>query len=159
MTWRCLVDKYDWDRLNGLQVGRYAEYFVKMEFTLRGFDVYSPEVDYRGIDFVVRRGDDDYFDVQVKSVRMGKGRTPYIFFPKDRFPLRDKLLAAVVLFHPGEPPRLYLIPASAWREPNGLFVDHEYPGLKSKPEYGLNISKRHQALLDSYAFDHSISHL
>jgi hypothetical protein len=31
------MDRYDWSRLNHLQFGRYAEYFVKMEFALYGF--------------------------------------------------------------------------------------------------------------------------
>jgi hypothetical protein len=44
------------DRLTSLQVGRYAEYFVKMQFVLLGCDVYAAEVDERGIDFVLRRG-------------------------------------------------------------------------------------------------------
>jgi len=33
------MDRYDWKRLNHLQVGRYSEYFVKMGFTLYGFSV------------------------------------------------------------------------------------------------------------------------
>ena len=41
--------KYDWSRLNHLQLGRYAEYFIKMEFTALGFDVYSAEVDDKGL--------------------------------------------------------------------------------------------------------------
>jgi len=41
-------------------VGRYAEYYVKMEFTLHGFDVYSAaEVDDKGIDFVIPGGSQD----------------------------------------------------------------------------------------------------
>jgi hypothetical protein len=48
------MQRYDWARLNKLQVGKYAEYFVKMEFTMIGFEVYTTEVDYRCIDFVAR---------------------------------------------------------------------------------------------------------
>ncbi len=33
------MEKYDWSRLNALQLGKYAEYYSKMEFTLFGFDV------------------------------------------------------------------------------------------------------------------------
>ena len=33
------MKEYDWNDLNHLQVGRYAEYFVKMKFTMYGFDV------------------------------------------------------------------------------------------------------------------------
>jgi hypothetical protein len=40
-----------------------------MDFTLYGFEVYSSEVDDRGIDFVVRSASGRYYDVQVKSVR------------------------------------------------------------------------------------------
>jgi hypothetical protein len=45
---------YNWGSLTTLQLGKYAEYFVKMEFVQHGFDVYSVEVDERGIDFVIR---------------------------------------------------------------------------------------------------------
>ena len=46
------MQRYDWDRLNKQQVGAYAEYFVKMELTMYGFQVYATEIDDRGIDFI-----------------------------------------------------------------------------------------------------------
>ena len=52
------MERHDWARLNHLQIGRFAEYLVKMEFTLFGFDVYGAEVDDKGIDFVIRPGVD-----------------------------------------------------------------------------------------------------
>jgi hypothetical protein len=54
------MDRYEWSRLNTLQVGKYSEYFVKMEFTLYRFDVYQAEVDDKGIDFVIRNRHDSY---------------------------------------------------------------------------------------------------
>ncbi len=132
-----------------MQLGRYAEYFVKMEFTLLGFDVYQTEVDYHGIDFVVRKDEDRYYDVQVKSVR---GHN-YIFFPKHKFFPRLNLLAACVLFFNGELPQFYLIPSLAWLEPNALLVEHNYEGKKSKPEWGLNISRKNMPLLADFTFD------
>lgn len=76
-------NRYKWSRLNHLQLGRYAEYFVKMEFTLFGFDVYTAEVDDKGIDFVVRKDATQYYDVQVKSVF----KSTYIFMQKEKFDL------------------------------------------------------------------------
>ena len=72
-----MAEGYDWGKLNHMQLGRYAEYFVRMEFTRHGFDVYAAEVDDKGIDFIVRKehrpGGTEveyrYCDVQVKSVR------------------------------------------------------------------------------------------
>ena len=63
------MGRYTWSRLNHLQVGRFAEYFVKMEFALYGFQVYSAEVDDRGIDFIVRHDSGGFFEIQVKSIR------------------------------------------------------------------------------------------
>jgi len=148
------LDKYDWTRLNHMQLGRYAEYFAKMEFTLYGFEVYTSEVDDRGIDFVLKK-DGKYYDVQVKSV---KGHN-YIFFPKDKFDLRQNLLATVLLFHPGDQPDIYLIPSLDWTKPNDLLVSHDYEGKKSKPEWGLNISNKNQHLLDNYSFDKIVGRL
>jgi hypothetical protein len=35
----------DWSKLSALQLGRYAEYFAKMEFASYGLEVYTTEVD------------------------------------------------------------------------------------------------------------------
>jgi hypothetical protein len=91
-----LNEKYNWNYLNHLQLGRYAEYYVKMECVLYGFDVHSTEVDDKGIDFVLRNEYNRYYDVQVKSVR---GLND-IFFQKAKFEIRDNMVAAVVIFWP-----------------------------------------------------------
>ena len=145
-----MMAKFSWGCLNHLQLGRYAEYFVKMEFTRLGFDVYTSEVDDRGIDFVIRKSGDRYYDVQVKSLRYPG--TKYIFFPKDKFELRENLFAAVVLFSDGRQPGLYLIPAVAWCKPDAIIVDHKYEGKKSRPEWGLNLSQRNLPLMEKFAF-------
>lgn len=129
-----------------------------MEFTLHGFDVYTSEVDDKGIDFVVRdeiRG--CYYDIQVKSVRDFN----YVFFRKEYFsPKTENLSAAVVILLNGELPELYLIPSSAWLQPNQLFVGHDYePPKKSKPEWGLNLSQRNHSLLKPFSFDETVSSL
>ncbi len=146
--------EYKWSGLNRLQLGRYAEYFVKMEFTLHGFDVYTSEVDDKGIDFVIRKYS-RYHDVQVKSKR----GLHYVFFSKDKFELRDNLLAVIVIFFEGELPYHYLIPATAWLKPNELLRDRDYLGKKSKPEWGLNLSQRNLPLLEEYRFDKMVEKL
>ena len=61
--------RYNWEKLNKLQVGAFSEYFVKMELTMYGFQVYTTEVDDRGIDFVARFENGSFVSIQVKSVR------------------------------------------------------------------------------------------
>jgi len=119
-----------------------------MEFTQYGFDVYSSEVDDRGIDFVVRKEPSAYYDVQVKSVR----GLNYIFFPKKNFALRKNLFAAIVIFFEGKPPQLYLIPSEAWQHQDALLVSRDYIGKKSEPEWGLNLSQKNLPLLSQFAF-------
>jgi len=79
-----------------------------MEFTLHGFDVYSAEVDDKGIDFVIRKHEAQYYDVQVKSSR----ELSYIFFPKEKFAPSKNLLAAIVLFTEDEPARIVSCPVN-----------------------------------------------
>jgi len=141
------MSKYDWDRLNPLQLGKCGEHFAKMEFALYGFHVYTSEVDDHGIDIVVRK-DEKIYDVQIKSSRNWN----YIFFLKDKFTPRKTLLAAVTLFFQGSAPELYLIPSSAWLKPNALLVSRNYVGKKSKPEWGLNLSPRNKPLLSHFVF-------
>jgi hypothetical protein len=150
------MDRYKWSRLNTLQVGKYSEYFVKMEFTLYGFDVYQAEVDDKGIDFVIRNRHDSYYDVQVKSVRGFN----YIFFRKEYFELRNNLFAAVVILDEGETPKLFLIPATVWQNPNALFVSRDYgPPRKSKPEWGISLSPKNYPLLQPFAFESVVAGL
>ena len=77
------MGRFTWSRLNSHQVGRFAEYFVKMEFALYGFEIFTSEVDDRGIDFVVRHGQSPFYEIQVKSVRTSN----YVFMQKSKFPL------------------------------------------------------------------------
>ncbi|MEA4926627.1 MAG: DUF4365 domain-containing protein [Syntrophomonadaceae bacterium] len=152
------MQRYNWSALTHLQIGRYAEFLVKMEFTMFGFDVFTAEIDDKGIDLIVRKNDAVYYDVQVKSARLSN--TSYIFIQKDKFELRDNLYAVIVLFDKdGKAPNLYLIPSKAWEKPNDLFRDREYKDKKSKPEWGLNISRRNLPILQQYPFDSFINQL
>ena len=144
---------YDWSKLNHLQLGRYGEYFVKMEFTRAGFQVYSSEVDDRGIDFVTRRDRGPYLEIQVKSLC----RSEYAFMPKALCPLAADRLLALVLFLEGKPPILYLVPTLDWSTPNALLVSRDYPGKKSKAEWGIQISAKNRKLLDRYTFTDVLS--
>ena len=144
------MKKYNWSALNRMQVGRYAEYFVKMEFTLYGFEVYTSEVDDRCIDFVARKDGGTVYDVQVKSIREP---TSYILIPKEHFPIADHRVVAVVLFRNGALPDLYIIPMNAWKSLDSLLVSRDYEGKKSKPEWGISLSKRNRPLLERFRFE------
>jgi hypothetical protein len=61
------MEKYKWSSLTPLQIGKYAEFLVKMKFTLHGFDVYSAEIDDKGIDMIARKDDKTYYDIQIHT--------------------------------------------------------------------------------------------
>ncbi len=149
------MQRYTWSHLNKQQVGTYTEYFVKMELTMCGFQVYTTEVDDRGIDFVARYEQGPFIEVQVKSLR----NTGYVFMQKDKFILRKSLYLALGLLFEGQPPELYLIPSLVWEKPDAVFVSRDYVGLKSKPEWGLNLSKKHLSMLDPYRFEQTVNSL
>ncbi|MBZ5538283.1 MAG: DUF4365 domain-containing protein [Acidobacteriia bacterium] len=144
-----MIERYDWARLNHLQIGRYAEYFVKMELTLHGFEVYTAEVDDRGVDLVMRKTGHSFYEVQVKSVR----GLNYIFFRKSKFQLRPSLMAAVVLFQQLKPPALFLIESERRLHLDPLFVSRDYEDNESEPEWGLNLSEKNRPLLETFRFD------
>lgn len=146
------MQRYIWSKLNNQQVGTFTEYFVKMELTMYGFQVYSTEIDDRGIDFVARYESGEFIELQVKSLR----KTGYVFMQKDKFIIRKSLFLALGLLFEEKPPELYLIPSSVWEKPDKLFVSHDYEGLKSKPEYGLNLSLQNLQLLKPYLFENAV---
>ena len=143
----------NWSKLNHLQLGRYAEYYAKMEFASYGFEVYTSEVDDHGVDFVAKLpGENRYYEVQVKSVR----DYGYIYMAKSKMPeLSEDRLVCYLHFIDGQLSDVFVIPAIAWKNPNAVLVDRKYdkPGQKSEPEWGINISKKNYDLLDEYKAD------
>ena len=143
----------NWSKLNHLQLGRYAEYYAKMEFASYGFEVYTSEVDDHGVDFIAKLpGENKFFEVQVKSVR----DYGYIYMAKSKMPeLSEDRLVCYLHFIDGQLPDVFVIPATAWKNPNAVLVDRKYdkPGQKSEPEWGINISKKNYNLLDEYKVD------
>ncbi len=63
------------------------------------------------------------------------------------------------LFRDGDMPGLYLIRSTAWTHPDGLFVVRNYEGLKSRPEWGLNLSGRNMPLLEPHEFQRIVGRL
>lgn len=143
----------NWSKLNSLQLGRYAEYYAKMEFASYGFEVYTSEVDDHGVDFIAKLpGENRFYEVQVKSLR----DYGYIFMAKSKMPeLSDERLICFLHFIDGKLPDVFVIPASAWKNPNAILVDRKYdkPGQKSEPEWGVNVSKKNYNLLAEYKAD------
>ena len=143
-----------WSELNKLQLGRYAEYYAKMEFASYGFEVYTSEVDDHGVDFIAKtpKGH-NYYEIQVKSCR----NLTYIFIPKSKMELTSNRIVCILLFTDNRLPDVYIIPATAWLVENDLFKSKDYEGLKSAPEWGLNFSKKNLSLLASYKIDNILA--
>jgi hypothetical protein len=144
--------------LNKMQTGKYAEYYTQMEFTLYGFEVFTPEVDDRGIDFIVKDGQGNFLEIQVKAIR----KLTYVFLLKKHFDISNKnLYLSLLIFSGNKIPEMFLIPSKVWKKPNALFVDRDYgkPGQTSNPEWGLNISQKNMDILNQYKFRDKIKQL
>lgn len=112
-------------------------------------------MDDHGIDFVVR-GKKNYFSIQVKSAQASTG---YVFMGKEHFDIEDEsLYLCLLIFEHEKLPEMYLIPATAWKTETDLlrYRPYDKPGQKSKPEYGINISKKNMHMLNKYKFDDTI---
>jgi hypothetical protein len=139
-----------------MQLGKYAEYFAKMTFTLHGFDVYTSEIDDKGIDFIIGKKQ-RYFEIQVKSIREN---TKYVFMPKDKFDIhQDNLYLSLMIFRENSEPLAYLIKATEWENENDLLKGKNYEGLKSKPEWGVNISNKNAILLEKYLLENIVHNI
>lgn len=143
-----------WSELSHLQLGKYAEYLMKMEFLSYGFDVFNTEVDDKGVDFVIKSGSGKFYEMQVKSSR----DLNYVFMRKDKFDINNEsLILVLALFEDNKMPDVFLIPAIEWKSPNNLLKDKDYEGLKSKPEWGINLSQKNLGLLNQYSVKNMIN--
>jgi hypothetical protein len=151
------MSRYSWSKLNTQQVGAYFEYFMKMEFAMYGFEVYTSEVDDRGIDFIARKDGGAFLEVQSKCLR----KSGYIFMRKSHFQPRKGLYVAVGYLVDGSEPVSYLIPSEVWKSPSSIFVDRDYdkPGQQSQPEWGINFSRKKVSHLSQYSLQPALERL
>lgn len=148
------MPRMDWMALSKMKLGAYGEYFAKMELTSYGLDVYTSEVDDKGIDFVCLKGK-RLLKIQVKSIQTA---TEYVFMKKKHFDIcDDDLYLCLLLFEQGKMPETYLIPASAWKKATPLLRNYSYAaGQKSEPEYGLNLSQKNKSLLAEFRIEQTL---
>ena len=145
-----------WSRkgLTAQKLGTFCEYYAKMTLISYGVNVYTSEIDDHGLDFVAesRNG---FLKFQVKGIRAS---SQYVFMRKDYFTIEDDtMFLFLILLVDGEHPDMYIIPASAWRQESCVFVYRSYEGKKSKPEYGVNISKKNMPELEKYKLENMLS--
>jgi hypothetical protein len=146
-----------WTALSDTRFGTYVEYLARLEFVRLGADIYLPEVDDKGLDFIVRFPGPVYLEVQVK----GRRQLNYFYISKEKFPMEEDRVLFLGLFldKKKEEGDYFLIPASAWKAPNKLFRDYPYDGKKSAPEWGLSFTPKTMPLLEPYRFHDSLKKL
>ena len=145
-----------WSNLTHLQLGRYAEYYAKMELASYGYEVYASEVDDKGIDFVCRKKGGPFYEVQVKAV----SGYNYTFMTKAHMIAEsEERLVCLMRFVAGKLPEVYLIPARAWLTPSALLTSKDYEGKKSNPEWGINLSKKNMPLLQEFEISRTLEKL
>ena len=152
------MPKLKWSELSPMQLGRYAEYYAKMEFASYGFEVYSSEVDDHGVDFIAKSPIDNvFYEIQVKSTR----RFNPVIIPESKMPeLKNERLVCYLHFTDGQLPSFFVIPSIAWESGESTLVYHKYDkGQKSNPEYVINLSKKHLDWLDKYSSDFVLGEL
>lgn len=143
----------EWSKLNHLQLGRYSEYYAKMELASYGYEVYTSEVDDKGIDFVCRKMGGPFYEVQVKAV----SGYNYTFMTKAHMKAdSEDRLVCLLRFVDGNLPEVYLIPATAWLVPSALLTSKDYDGKESKPEWGINLSKKNMPLLQEFEISRTL---
>lgn len=83
----------------------------------------------------------------------------YTFVTKSEIPeLSDNILIALVEWQNEQPISLYLIPTSEWNTGKwNILKDKDYEGLKSEPEWGIDINQSNKYELNNFQFSKFIN--
>ncbi len=133
-----------------LHLGRAGELLVTSEFIKSGLDVFSSEVDDKGIDLVLKNAKGEYFDIQVKATNQN-----YVFMRKEVFHPRENLYVALLILNKKGEQLFALVPSLDFkkRDKPDFLKDNDYPGKKSKPEYGIYTSEKYtKEIKEHYLF-------
>jgi hypothetical protein len=135
----------DWSRLTRTEVSRFGHAIIAVALEREGFAVSEP--DDRGITDLIATRAGQRLEVTVRTLRS----LTYTYVEKHRFDLRADRCVALVLLLAQREPLAFLIPAQAWRSPDAVLVSRDYEHAASRPEWGINVSRRNLALLERYA--------
>lgn len=109
--------------------GKRQEFIVIAEMLRRGFDVYIPLVDDQQIDCIIRRGVNDYVDIQIKARS------------KDCLPYDAGRFAAMDIPSPRE--KYFFIFYSEQADCYWIFPSLKLVELASRNKTGSNVGKYH----------------
>jgi len=157
-NWSSLNDEH---KTGGLKRGFFGEYFAEMQFMIHGFEVYKTVVDDRGIDFIIRKPQRPFLEIQVKSVT---GNTN-IKINRDKFDIKNKhLYLLAIKWVDGKEPEMYIIPSERWGKHDNIFYDSELINKKTgkphkEPQYGLFLSDKNCESLLQYQFEKYIEEI
>ena len=90
--------KKKWSELTTQQLGQIGEYYAKMEFISYGYEIYTPDIDDHGVDFIAKDKAGVFYEVQVKSICRAK----YVYISKDKMSLEEHHLLYFLHFIDGE---------------------------------------------------------
>lgn len=141
--------------MNKYETGQYGAEVAKSEFVRHGFCICASKLNEKGLGFSAKRTDKEY-EIKVST----RNSLDYVFFPKEKMPLREDVFVMLVLLkEEGRETNSYLIPSIVWKNPNGVFKNGNYDekGLKTKPEWGINVSEKNFPEIEQYHFDKMIS--
>ena len=143
----------NWEKLNKIKLGKYAEQYAKMEFSSYCFDVYSNDVDDHGVDFIVKSPSSIFYEIQVKSIRIDKNHSAEIDKTKMNLS-NERFLVCFVIFKEKELPCLYLLKPNLWSENNNgdlSKIFHTNP-----TNYSIRPYKKNLFILNNFSFDKQI---
>ena len=141
------MSEQSWSALTRSEVTRVGEHMARAALEHAGYSVV--EANDRGVTDLIASRSGRRTEVTVRALRS----LTYTFVEKHRFDLREDRAVALVLLLDGQPPQVFLIPARAWRSPNGILVDRDYADAESRPEWGISLSGRNLPLLGEYALE------
>jgi hypothetical protein len=143
-----------YSHLNTIQKGHFGEAVAKMAFTLEGYEVYTTEFDDRGIDFVIRSPEGNFYSVQVKTT--GQSANPCIYARK--FEASDRFLFFHVRLKEGEPPVLYTALGHEW---GGALecLSHNEGGGHSGAYYEIRFADKYAGELETLRFENYVERL
>lgn len=157
MWWAFCMKKMNQSKSKHLHLGRIGELLMKAEFIKSGFDVFSTEVDDKGIDFILRNEEGKHFDIQVKATNQ-----KYVFMRKEVFIPSINLYVALLILNKRGEQFFVLIPSLDFiKEDKPIFlVDRNFEGKKSPPEYGIYTSDKYlEKIRETYQFSKIVKEL
>ncbi len=141
------------------QLNKYAQHFIKQEFTRYSLEFSQNKSGREGVDFILETNTGNQHEIYLQPINLNKERSVKIL-KQDLGEPKDTFWVALVLIFDKEPINLYLIPSKTLATPDDfVFIENKVSSFPHLSNWEIKVFKNGMQKLSEFSLENMLDQL